>query len=394
MKKSFRVLLLLIISLFTLLNVVSAAKPTGSNTTSINVTSTSSYKSISLNYQLVNSKKAADRYIIYRGTQKIYDGVKTSFSDNGLHSDTEYYYTVEARLNGRLLAKATYNTFTKAIIINPIEITATVQSDDSVVLTWPNLNSGLAPDQYKVFVNGTLNTTLTPSASSTQNTTLPDLQPGDHFIKIEGWYQDELVSQSSKMVSIPEPIVAKPILVTSTVHADFSADIYFPTPSDLHIDDYKIFINNDEVLNGSITQANYHISELSPSQIYSVRVEAYSEGKMVGLGNTEFISPNLITVENDTLDFESRVMQVNFSYDDSLQPADRMVITRKKVTLVNRMPTEDTVSEVVYDGLPIDMYTESQFSLDVAGYNYEVVNYRNDSVVGSGKGFVPNFFDY
>jgi hypothetical protein len=205
--------------------------------------------------------------------------------------------------------------------------------------------------------------------SSTQTTTILDLQPGDHLIKIEGWHQDEIISQGSEKVSIPEPVFAKPIFVTATVNADFSADITFHTPLDFQIDYYKIVINYDEVLNGSITQTNYHISQLSPSQNYSVRVEAYSEGKMIGLGNTEFFSPHLIAVENDTQDFESREMQIKFSYDDSLQPADRMVITRKTVSIVDGVPTEDSTSEVVvYDGDPIDMYTESQFSLDVAWY--------------------------
>jgi hypothetical protein len=40
------------------------------------------------------------------------------------------------------------------------------------------------------------------------------------------------------------------------------------------------------------------------------------------------------------------------------------------------------------------MYIESQFSLDVAWYNYNVVNYQNDKVVGSGNGAIHNYFDY
>ncbi|WP_419955710.1 hypothetical protein ACN6MT_09645 [Neobacillus niacini] len=208
MKKSFSVLLLLIISLFTMLNGVSSAKPVASNTTSLNITSSSSYKSISLSYQLVNSKKIPDKFIIYRGTLQVYEGTKTSFSDVGLRSGTGYIYTVEALSKGKVLAIATHTASTLAIIVNPIEITSTVQPDDSIVLTWSKLNSGLAPDQYKVFVNGSLNTTLPPSTSSTQNTTILYLQPGDHLIKIEGWYKDEIVSQRSKLVSIPKPVAA------------------------------------------------------------------------------------------------------------------------------------------------------------------------------------------
>ncbi|MFS0775386.1 hypothetical protein ABC255_05100 [Neobacillus sp. 3P2-tot-E-2] len=49
-------------------------------------------------------------------------------------------------------------------------------------------------------------------------------------------------------------------------------------------------------------------------------------------------------------------MQIYFSYDDNLQPADRMVITRKKVTLINRVPTEVENAEVVYVGEPIAIY--------------------------------------
>ncbi|WP_419955709.1 hypothetical protein ACN6MT_09640 [Neobacillus niacini] len=71
-----------------------------------------------------------------------------------------------------------------------------------------------------------------------------------------------------------------------------------------------------------------------------------------------------------------------------------MLITRKKVTLVNKVPTEVENAEVVYDGEPIAMYTETQFGMDVVRYNYYVLNYQADSVVGSGNASVPNFFDY
>jgi hypothetical protein len=151
LKKSFRVLLLLVISLFTMLNGVSAAKPVASNTTSLKVTSSSSYKSISLSYQVVNSKKIPDKYIIYRGTLKVFEGKNTSFYDSGLRSGTGYSYTVEAFSNGKVLARATHTASTLAIVINPIEITSTVQPDDSIVLTWSRLNSGLAQDQYNIF---------------------------------------------------------------------------------------------------------------------------------------------------------------------------------------------------------------------------------------------------
>jgi hypothetical protein len=312
LKKSLRVLLLLILSLFTLLNGVSAAKPIASNTKSLKVTSLNSYKSIILSYQLVNSKKIPDKYIIYRGTLKIYEGTKTSFNDSGLRSGTAYNYTVEALSNGKVLARATHAASTLAIVLNHIEITSCVHPDNSVVLTWSSQNSGLAPNQYKIFVDGSLNTTLTPSTSSTQTTTILDLPPGDHLIKIEGWYQDEIVSQGSEPVSIPELVAA----------------------------------------------------------------------------------PYTIEINWDTQDFEYREMQVYFNYDDTLKPADRMVITRNKVTLVNGVPTEVENAEVVYDGKPIAMYTETQFGLDVVRYNYDVVNYKADTIVGSGTASVPNFFDY
>ncbi|MEC1523501.1 hypothetical protein P9D43_15975 [Neobacillus niacini] len=312
MKKSSRVLLLLIISLFTMLNGVSAAKPVSSNTTSLKVTTFSSYKSISLSYQLVNSKKIPDKYIIYRGTLKVYEGKNTSFYDSGLRSGTGYSYTVEALSNGKILAKAAHIASTLAIVVNPIEITSTVQPDNSVNLTWFTQNSGLAPNQYKIFVDGTLNTTLSPSTSSTQTTAILGLQPGNHLIKIEGWYQDELVSQGNSTASISEPVTA----------------------------------------------------------------------------------PYTIEINWDTQDFNSREMQIYFSYDDNLKPADRMVITRNKVTLVNGVPTEAEIAEVVYDGEPIAMYTETQFGLDVVRYNYNVVNYHADRIVGSGTASVPNFFDY
>lgn len=378
-----------------MLNGASAAKPGGGSTTTLAVTSSSSYKNINLSYQMVNTKKAPEKYIIKRGALIVFEGPTTSFNDSGLHSSTDYSYTVEAWLNGKVLAKATHYASTKAISVKSLEITANVQPDDSVVLSWSNSNGGLAPDQYKVLVDGALINTLTPWTSTTQTTTILGLQPGNHLIKLEGWYQDEMVSQGSKSISIPEPIVAKPLDVTAFVHADFSADIKFSIPTDLQIDQYKIYINDVEEFNGVPDQTSYFIPELSPGQKHFVRVEAFHQGKMVGLGNTEFISPHLISVDYDTLDFESREMQVYFSYDDSLQPADRMLITHKTVTIVNGVPTVDSNSEVVvYDGEPIKMYTESQFNQEVARYNYYVVNYQNDKVVGSGSGSVPNFFDY
>lgn len=295
-----------------MLNGVSAAKPIANNTTSLKITSSSSYKSISLNYQLVNTKKISDKYIIYRGTLKIYEGNNTSFYDYGLRSATGYSYTIEALSNGNVLSRATHTASTLAIVVNPIEITSTVQSDKSVTLTWSSQNSGLAPNQYKIFVEGSLNTTLTPSTSLTQTTKILDLQPGNHLIKIEGWYQDEIVSQGNETVSIPQPVA----------------------------------------------------------------------------------TPYTIDIIWDTLDFTSRQMQIYFSFDDTLQPADRMVITRNKVTLVNGVPTEIENAEVVYDGEPIAMYTETQFGLDVVRYKYNVVNYQADSIVGSGTASIPNFFDY
>jgi hypothetical protein len=312
LKKSVSVLLLLILSLFTLLNGVSAAKPIANSTMSLKVNSSSNIKSITLNYQLLNTKKIPNKYIIYRGTLKVYEGTNTIFYDSGLRSGTGYSYTVEALSNGKVLAKAAHTASTLAIVVNPIEITSTVQPDNSVTLTWFSQNSGLAPNQYKIFVDGTLNTTLTPSTSSTQTTAILALQPGDHLIKIEGWYQDELVSQGNATVSISEPVAA----------------------------------------------------------------------------------PYTIKINWDTLDFDSREMQIYFSYDDHLQPADRMVITRKKVTLINRVPTEVENAEVVYDGEPIAMFTETQFGGDVVRYNYDVVNYQADRIVGSGTASVPNFFDY
>lgn len=310
--KKYILAILIFIFLLSNLTPVEAAKPVAGNTTSLKITSSSSFKSITLNYELVNTKKVPDKYIIYRGTHKIYEGVSTSFYDSGLHSDTGYSYTIEAFLSGRVLARTTHNATTQAIVVYPLEITSTVQSDDSVVLTWSKENSRLAPLQYKVFVNGTLNTTLAPSTTSTQTTSILGLQPGDHLIKIEGWYQDEIVSQGSAQVSIPEPVIA----------------------------------------------------------------------------------PHNIEINWDTLDFYSREMQIYLKYDDSQKPADRMVITSKKVTLVNEVPTEDSNSVVVYDGEPIAMYTENQFSQDVVGYNYYVVNYQAGVVVGSGNASVPNFFDY
>jgi hypothetical protein len=122
LKKSFKVLLLLILALFTMLNGASAVKPVGGNTTSKKVTSTSSFKSITLSYEIVNTKKAADKYIIYRGTQKIYEGVNTRFTDSSLHSDNKYSYSVGASLNGRVLARSTHMAATQAILINPLEI--------------------------------------------------------------------------------------------------------------------------------------------------------------------------------------------------------------------------------------------------------------------------------
>lgn len=156
-------------------------------------------------------------------------------------SDTEYNYTVEALLNSRVLARSNHTKTTQAIVVNPIEITSTVQPDDSVFLTRSNLNSGLSPKQFKDFVNGPLHTTFSPSTSSTKSITILDLQPGEHKKKIEVWYQDEIVSKGSEMVSIPEPVSCKPDSCTTSVHADFSVDIYYPKPLDLKVDYLKIF---------------------------------------------------------------------------------------------------------------------------------------------------------
>ncbi|MFS0775387.1 hypothetical protein ABC255_05105 [Neobacillus sp. 3P2-tot-E-2] len=132
----------------------------------------------------------------------------TSYYDSCLRSSTGYSYTVEALSNVKVLASASLTASTLAILVIPIEITSSLQPDKSVTITWSNQNSGLAPNLYKIFVDGTLNTTLTPSTSSTQTTTILDLKPGNHLIKIEGWYQDEIVSQGSGLVSIPEPVAA------------------------------------------------------------------------------------------------------------------------------------------------------------------------------------------
>ncbi|TDL73863.1 hypothetical protein E2R56_13350 [Rhodococcus qingshengii] len=343
---------------------------------------------------MVNTKKAPDKYIIKRGTLIVYKGRTTSFNDSVLHSSTDYSYTVEAWLNGRVLTKATHYASTKAILVNSLEITAAVQPDDSVVLTWSNQNPGLAPDQYNVFVDGTFYNNLTPSTYLTQ-TTILDLRPGNHVIKLEGWYQDETGSQGSALVTTSEPIVAKPINVTAFGYADFSADIKFSTPSDLQIDKYKIFINEVEVFIDGLDQASYHIPVLSQGQNFSIRIEAYYKEKMVGLGSTTFLSPHKVEITWDNQVHELREMQIYFNYDDSLLPVERMVITRKTVTIVDGVPTEDSNSEVIlFDGELIKMYTESQFNQEVARYNYYVVNYQNDKVVGSGNGSVPNFFDY
>jgi hypothetical protein len=71
---------------------------------------------------------------------------------------------VEAWLNGRLLTRAAHNASTQAIIVGPIAITATVPSDDSVTLTWTSQNTtGLAPDKYKIFVDGSPKNFLSPT---------------------------------------------------------------------------------------------------------------------------------------------------------------------------------------------------------------------------------------
>jgi hypothetical protein len=392
LKKSFRVILMLFILLFTILNGTIAAKPSNS-TTNLIVSTSPGFKNIVLNYKIENTRKVPDQYIIKRGAIIVYEGPNTSFYDDGLHSDTIYSYTVEAWLNGRLLAKTTHNASTKSIIIKPIEVTAALQPDHSVVMTWVRETSELTPDQYKIILNGNLAAIEPPIDSSIQTATLPDLQPGTHFVTIEGWFQDELVSQGSQSVTVPEPITKQPIHVSASVYSDFSADILIST-LDLQVDSYTIFLDELEVFKGPIDQSVYSLSSLTPAKEYLVRVEAYYEGNMVGAGSITFTTPYKINIDYDFSDFDTREALISFSYDNSQQIADRMVITRQKVILVNGIPTEESNSEVIYDGEPIYSLVENQFNSDVIRYNYYVVNYEDNLIVGSGKTSVPNIFDY
>jgi hypothetical protein len=392
LKKSFRVLFMLFILLFTILNGAIAAKPSTS-TTSLIVTSSPGYKNIVISYKMENSKKVPDQYIIKRGAIIVYEGRNTSFNDAGLHSNTIYSYTLEAWLNGRLLAKTTHNASTKSIIIKPIEVTAVLQPDHSVVMTWVRETSELIPDQYKIMVNGNLAAIEPPIDSSIQTATLSDLQPGTYFITIEGWFLDEMVSQGSQSVTVPEPIIIQPIDVTASVYSDFSADILVST-LDLQVDSYTIFLDELEVFKGPIDQSVYSLSSLTPGEEYLVQVEGHYEGNIVGTGSTTFTMPYLINTDYDFPDFDTREALISFSYDNSQQIADRMVITRQKVILVNGITTEESNSEVFYDGEPIYSLVENQFNSDVIRYNYYVVNYKDNLLVGSGKTSVPNIFDY
>ncbi|MCL6570230.1 MAG: hypothetical protein K6T88_00920 [Bacillus sp. (in: Bacteria)] len=391
-KKSTFILLIVILLSFTTLITASAAKPV-TGTSGLIITSTSSYKNIILTYSLENAKKLPDRYIVKRDVLKVYEGRNTSFNDTGLHSGTKYIYTVEAWLGGKILSSATYSTTTTSIVIQPLEMKSAILSDKSVVITWPSQTSGFSPDPYKIFVDGILKTIQPPSTSTTQTTTILDLQLGNHTIKIEGWYQDELVSQGSQLITIPEAIVIVPIEVAATVYSDFSADILYSI-GNLQADNYVIFINNTQVYNGYLEQPTFHFSPLTPGLNYTVRVEAYSNENLIGKGSTTFTTPYLIKTDYEFNDFSSREAVVTFSYNAPLQPADRMVITRKKMMLLNGVPTEEVNSEVIYDGTPISSYTENQFIIGVTRYKYYVANYYTGMLVGSGNTSVPNIFDY
>jgi hypothetical protein len=57
-----------------------------------------------------------------------------------------------------------------------------------------------------------------------------------------------MVCQGSQSITIPEHIVAKQIDVTAFVHANFSADIKFSSPTDLQLDNLKIFFMKQKYL--------------------------------------------------------------------------------------------------------------------------------------------------
>ncbi|WP_174734412.1 hypothetical protein [Mesobacillus harenae] len=388
MKKISFILFLNILLLLGTFNAALAGKPQGASP-SLQVSSLNSYESITLDYHVLDARKTPDEFLVKRGGVVLYKGRNQNFVDSRLSPETKYTYTVEAYSRGKLLASSSYTASTLQIIEARISVNGVAQSG-SIAVTWEDSREDLLPTEYRVYVDGVLKATV----SSQKITEITNLKPGTYTVAIEGWYTNYLVSKGSQSVVVPEPIPVSPIEVQNTLNSDFSVDLSYQVVNPaLPADRYVVSLGEKVVFDG-IPSSSTTIKYLNPGQSYTAKVEVFSENILVGEGTTSFTAPHKIETYYDFYDFDIKQAYLIFTYDQSLQNADQIVITRRDEIIFNGYPQETTESITVYNGEPIEELVTDTFVPEVTRYNYQVLNYQNGVLVGVGYASVPNVFYY
>ncbi len=178
--------------------------------------------SIVLNWTAVTN---AERYNIYRATNAIGPYVLintttgTTYTDTGLTPNTTYYYqitTVQDNVEGKTSNPLEAKTEALPVPATPIDITATVQSSNTILLSWtPSINATYYTIYRSISPNGTfevIGTTTTPTFLDT------NLQPETTYYYQVNATNTSGSSSNSTTVSattLPQTITTTELIATT-----------------------------------------------------------------------------------------------------------------------------------------------------------------------------------
>ena len=272
----------------------------------------SNSSSISMIWSASSDNAAIYCYYIYRNGERVGNTTKTEYIDNGLKSHTSYeYYIVACDTSGNLSewsnileASTDVDAFAPT---QPANLTAKVQSDNVIRLTWTASSDNGTVVKYNVYRNGIL-------IGSSNGTAFTDSTAfgGYYEYYVEAVDNEENVSRASASVFIDNLAPSAPVLILNSVKDDY-VSLSWECSDNVGIVKYDLYRNGVKIKSFN---ANMYIdTAVSLDANYTYYVTAYDAA-----GNVSE-SSNEVTVYTGDDDVVPVISSIEYTGKPSFQNA-------------------------------------------------------------------------